>query len=335
MPELPEVETVARGLNKFIVGETIKSVEVLRNDSIGYPEVDSFKRLLKGHTFETTTRRGKYIIVGLSAGAALVVHLRMSGRLVLKEKKQTEKDIKASVAKNFLRVRIILVSGKELHYEDMRVFGRLWYVPSGTSVEDVVSGIASLGVEPLSHLTAEYLLDAFRGKNQPVKNALLDQRIIAGIGNIYADESLFLANINPLQPAGKLKLQQLVVLSKKIIEVLSRSIELGGTTLRDYSNLSGVNGDYQNAAHVYGRTNEKCSACGTRIERVKLAGRSSHFCPKCQPISPAIRKAHDAAAAALKESQVEARELKLAAAKSKIKRNAGAKPSESIKRRKR
>jgi formamidopyrimidine-DNA glycosylase len=312
MPELPEVETVARGLNKFIVGETVRSVEVLRKDSIGYPEVDVFKRLLKGHTFEKTTRRGKYIIIGLSNNAALVVHLRMSGRLVLKDESQSAGAIKTAVSKNFLRVRILLESGRELHYEDMRVFGRLWYVPAGSSVDDVVGGIASLGVEPLSHLTAEYMLEAFRGKNQPIKNALLDQRIIAGIGNIYADESLFLANINPLQPAGKLKLEQLVVLSKKIVEVLSRSIELGGTTLRDYANLSGVNGDYQNAAHVYGRTNEKCSSCGTKIERVKLAGRSSHFCPKCQPVSSAIRKAHEAAASVLKESQRQARESKIA-----------------------
>ena len=317
MPELPEVETVARGLNKFIVGETVKAVEVLRKDSIGYPEIDEFKRLLKGHTFENATRRGKYIIINLSANAALVVHLRMSGRLVLKEKSQTAKDIKESVEKNFLRVRILLESGKELHYEDMRVFGRLWYVPNGSTVEDVVSGIVSLGVEPLSHLTAEYMHDAFRGKNQPIKNALLDQRIIAGIGNIYADESLFLASINPLLPAGKLKMEQLVVLSKKIVEVLARSIELGGTTLRDYSNLSGVNGDYQNAAHVYGRTNEKCSTCGTKIERVKLAGRSSHFCPKCQPVSRSIRKAHEAAAAALKEQQRETRESKVGAAKTR------------------
>lgn len=303
MPELPEVETVARGLNKFIIGEKVKSVHVLRKDSVGYPDVAGFAQQLIGHSFELATRRGKYIIVRLVPDAALVVHLRMSGRLVLKDKPQTEKQIKESILKNFLRVRIVLESGKELHYEDMRVFGRLWFVPGDEQVEDVVRGIAALGVEPLSDLTPEYLKEAFKNKNQPVKNTLLDQRIIAGIGNIYADESLFLARINPLQPAGKLKAEQLVILTEKIMHVLSRSIELGGTTLRDYQNLSGVNGDYQNAAHVYGRTNEKCSTCGTKIERVKLAGRSSHFCPKCQPVSATIRRAHELAAAALKEAQ--------------------------------
>jgi formamidopyrimidine-DNA glycosylase len=303
MPELPEVETVARGLNQCLIGETVKAVEVLRKDSIEYPEPAAFMRLLKGHEFQTATRRGKYIIIELSMNAALVVHLRMSGRLVLKDKPQTPKQIKSSIENNFLRVRILLESGKELHYEDMRVFGRLWYVPAGTAVEEVVPGIASLGVEPLTHLTVDHLHGAFRGKNQPVKNTLLDQRIIAGIGNIYADESLFLAKINPLQPAGKLKREQVEILCEKIVQVLTRAIELGGTTLRDYANLSGGIGDYQNSARVYGRTNEKCFSCASKIERLRLAGRSSHFCPKCQPISPKIRKAHEAAAAALKASQ--------------------------------
>jgi len=294
MPELPEVETVARGLNKFIRGEVVKNVEVLRVDSVGYPGVEQFRKQLKGHSFLQAGRRGKYIIVDLSEKAALVVHLRMSGRLVLKEKSQTAKQIKASVENNFLRVRMTLESGRELHYEDMRVFGRLWYVPKGNVVAKVVPGIASLGVEPLTDLNVDYLVTAFKNKNQPIKNALLDQRIIAGIGNIYADESLFLSGINPLQPAGKLKSDQLEVLTEKVIEVLTRSIELGGTTLRDYQNLTGVNGDYQNAAWVYGRDREDCTVCGSTIERVKLAGRSSHFCPSCQPVSKQIRRAHEA-----------------------------------------
>jgi len=299
MPELPEVETVARGLNKFLRGETVSEVEVLRLDSVGHPQVKEFIRLMKGRTFGEARRRGKYIIVDLSEKSALVIHLRMSGRLVLKEKKEPDDP--------FLRVRFRLESGRELHYEDMRVFGRLWFVPKGTAVEKIVTGIQSLGVEPLSDLTAEYLLETLAGKNQPIKNALLDQTIIAGIGNIYADESLFLSNINPLMPSGKLQLKQLQVLTKKIIEVLERSVELGGTTLRDYKDLKGVNGDYQNAAWVYGRDKEACTVCGTTIERVKLAGRSSHFCPKCQPVSKQMRQKHEAAARALQESRTKKR----------------------------
>ncbi len=303
MPELPEVETVARGLNQFLQGEVVRSVEVLRVDSVGYPEVKKFEKQLKGHKFGKAVRRGKYIVVSLSEKASLVVHLRMSGRLVLKEKAVTAKELALLEKTNFVRVRIMLESGRELHYEDMRVFGRLWYVPAGVAVESIVTGIASLGVEPLTDLSVDYLVEAFRGKNQPIKNTLLDQRIIAGIGNIYADESLFLSGINPLLPAGKLKREQIAVLRDKVVQVLKRSIELGGTTLRDYQNLTGVNGDYQNAAMVYGREKEGCHQCGSSIERVKLAGRSSHFCPKCQPVSNTIRRAHEAAAQALKDAR--------------------------------
>lgn len=306
MPELPEVETVARGLNQFLQGEVVRSVRVLREDSIGYPRADEFEKLLKTHTFGKARRRGKYIIVSLSMNASLVVHLRMSGRLVLKEKAVTAKQLSALEKTNFVRVRMVLESGKELHYEDMRVFGRLWYVPAGLTVESIVPGISSLGVEPLTDLTVDYLVKAFRGKNQPVKNALLDQRIIAGIGNIYADESLFLSGINPLLPAGKLKRDQISVLCDRVVSVLTRAIELGGTTFSDYQNLSGVNGDYQNAAQVYGREAEDCHQCGSSIERLKLAGRSSHFCPKCQPVSRAILRAHEEAAQALKAARVEA-----------------------------
>ncbi len=297
MPELPEVETVVRGLNKFIVGEVVEAVDVLRKDSVGYPDVKQFTNLLVGHEIGRSERRGKYIVTGLSDGAHMVVHLRMSGRLVLKEEHHTPQKV------DFLRIRLALESGRELHYEDMRVFGRIWYVPKAHTVGGIVPGIVGLGVEPLTDLTVDYLAEAFDGKSQPVKNTLLDQRIIAGIGNIYADESLFLAGVNPLLPAGSLKNEQIEVLIGKIVQVLSRAIELGGTTLRDYQNLTGVNGDYQNAAWVYGREHESCTVCADKIERVKLAGRSAHFCPTCQPVSKAIRRKHEAASRALKEAR--------------------------------
>ncbi len=303
MPELPEVETVVRGLNSMILGEVVKSVDVLREDSVGHPAAKQFAKLLVGHEFGLSQRRGKYIVTSLSKGAHMVVHLRMSGRLVLREEPHTPQKIKKLVENDFLRIRIALESGRELHYEDMRVFGRIWYIPKSDTVGGIVPGIAALGVEPLTDLTVDYLIEAFRSKSQPVKNTLLDQRIIAGIGNIYADESLFLSGINPLLPSGSLKKQQVEVLVGKIIEVLSRSIELGGTTLRDYQNLSGVNGDYQNAAWVYGRAKETCSVCEDIIERVKLAGRSSHYCPTCQPVSKTILRRHETASRALKESK--------------------------------
>ncbi len=274
MPELPEVETVARGLERAIVGDAVASVEVLRTDSIAFPDVDQFCELLVGHSIESVTRRGKYVVANLSDGARLVVHLRMSGRLVVKRAR--------AQADRFLRVRIKLKSKRELHFEDMRVFGRIWYVAPDLALNMVVSGLESLGVEPLTDLQPRYLKDKFSGKRQAIKSALLDQSIIAGIGNIYADECLFLSGIHPMLPAGDLKLAQLETLVANIIKVLENAISLGGSTLRDYRDAQGENGNYQGEAWVYGREGEQCRRCSDVIMRVKLSGRSSHFCPRCQ-----------------------------------------------------
>lgn len=275
MPELPEVETVARGLNVHLRGETIKSVEVLRDDSIAYPSPDQFRRHLKGLRFDKVFRRGKYILCLLEGGAGLAAHLRMSGRLIIS---------RTTNQSSFLRVRMKLMSGRELRFEDMRVFGRLWFVPRGKSFEEVIPALSELGVEPLEDMDSAYLKRAFQKKMQPIKSALLDQRLIAGIGNIYADEALFRAGVHPLTPAGKLNAKQLETLCRLIKETLSRAIELGGSTLRDYTDSMGVNGNYQNDAWVYGRKGDKCRICANTVERVKIAGRSSHFCPSCQPL---------------------------------------------------
>jgi formamidopyrimidine-DNA glycosylase len=198
----------------------------------------------------------------------------MSGRFLIVEKNRP--------ANRFLRVKILLESGRELHFEDMRVFGRLWFVPSGESFEDVVPTLGELGIEPLTELSAKTLAALFQGRKQSVKGALLDQRNIAGIGNIYADESLFQAGIHPARAAGTLKRAELTRLAETVKEVLNRAITLGGSTLRDYTSSEGVNGNYQQQSWVYGRTGEQCRNCGKKIERMKIAGRSSHFCPTCQ-----------------------------------------------------
>lgn len=355
MPELPEVETVARGLHRQITGDVIERVEVLRKESVGHPTVAKFEKLVPGHKVLGVTRRGKYVVVKLSGGAYLVIHLRMSGRLIVrndhanrtvfgagagaasggkskegiasgasgKAKKgaasSAESRPKASSAKvsvsggkigrvrgsggdvvgedeidetsteddgrapRFLRITMKLKSGRHLDFEDMRVFGRQWFVSASEKLETVVSGLGALGVEPFDELTSDYLDEAFRNKKQPIKSALLDQRIIAGIGNIYADESLFLSRIHPQHPAGNVKGTQLDVLIENVKRVLNNAIELGGSTLRDYTDSSGVNGNYQHGAWVYGRTGKPCRVCKEPIARVKLAGRSSHFCPLCQP----------------------------------------------------
>lgn len=281
MPELPEVETVCRGLQQQLPGSVVSEVDVLRDDSIGYPAVEEFIAQLAGHRFESVTRRGKYILINLDRGAGLACHLRMSGRLmVVKDLQQPGR---------FLRVRIGLKDGRELRFEDMRVFGRLWYVPSGKTFVDVIPTLGELGVEPLDEMSGAILSGLFDGKKQPVKTALLDQRLIAGIGNIYADESLYQAGINPLRPAGTLKRAELDKLAHEIQKVLKRAIKNRGSTLSDYRDSEGVNGNYQNKAGVYGREGLACRICKSEIERVKIAGRSSHFCLVCQPVK-AVRK---------------------------------------------
>ncbi|HNM49996.1 MAG TPA: bifunctional DNA-formamidopyrimidine glycosylase/DNA-(apurinic or apyrimidinic site) lyase [Candidatus Obscuribacter sp.] len=276
MPELPEVETVVRGLQQALPGDSLKSVQVLRPDSIAFPDPDQFRRLLPGHGFLSVRRRGKYILIDLDEDAALVCHLRMSGRLLIRARGAGANDAR------FLRVKMPLASGRQLHFEDMRVFGRLWYKPRGVSLEEVVPALSELGLEPLTDLTAAKLKLLFAGKKQAVKTTLLDQTLIAGVGNIYADEALFLTGVHPQTSAGDLTARSLTRLVESIQLVLSRGIESGGSTLRDYVNAEGVNGNYQNQAWVYGREDEPCLKCGREIVRVKVAGRSSHFCPGCQ-----------------------------------------------------
>jgi formamidopyrimidine-DNA glycosylase len=277
MPELPEVETVRRGLLKKLPGKKVRAVQVLRPDSVGWPSPAQFAQRLKGHKFVDIDRRGKYIVFKLDRGAHMVAHLRMSGRLLIGGK--------GKVREEHVRVRMQLDSDEELIFEDMRVFGRLWFVDAGEEVNEVVSGLADLGVEPLENLTPKYMQKAFANRTQPIKSALLDQTVIAGIGNIYADESLHLSKINPQKPAKLLTLPELTRLTKQIKLVLSRAIEMRGSSLRNYTDSSGVNGNYQNRAWVYGREGKPCNSCGTEIVRIKLAGRSSHYCPSCQPRS--------------------------------------------------
>jgi formamidopyrimidine-DNA glycosylase len=274
MPELPEVETVCRGLAKEVIGERIKSVKVLRHDSIGSPSWTDFQKNLTGHVFRKIRRRGKYILIDLDKDAGLVCHLRMSGRLLLAEQGKIEGP--------FLRVRIVLASGRELHFEDMRVFGRLWYVPTGKKFEEIVPTLGKLGLEPIAELTATDLKKLLKKRKQTIKSLLLDQSVISGVGNIYADESLFQAGIHPGRAAGSLKSLEVEKLTATIKAVLEQAINLGGSTLRDYTSAEGVNGRYQHQAWVYGRTGENCRACNNLIERIKIAGRSSHFCPLCQ-----------------------------------------------------
>jgi formamidopyrimidine-DNA glycosylase len=303
MPELPEVETVRLSLIGQVVGRRIIAAEVLRPASIGYPKPAEFCKGIIDREIIDIDRRGKYLLFKLDGGTWLGAHLRMSGRLLLtgstrttdratktasKSKRANPDHAQASdeiaVSQAHVRVRMKLDDGSQLIFEDMRVFGRLWYVPPNKRLEDVIPALKELGPEPLTQLTSEYLVEALAGRKQAIKTALLDQTLIAGVGNIYADESLHLAGINPQRTAGSIKPAEMERLCKHIKAVLAKAIKLRGSSLRNYTDASGVNGDYQLSAYVYGRYGAPCHNCKTAIKRVKLAGRSSHFCPTCQPM---------------------------------------------------
>ncbi|KEF40643.1 MAG: formamidopyrimidine-DNA glycosylase [Cyanobium sp. CACIAM 14] len=281
MPELPEVETVRRGLEKQTRDLTIDRVEVLRSRAIASPgDPGQFCAELRQQRLIAWTRRGKYLLAHLQDasgqdGGHWGVHLRMTGQFLWLEQPQPPCP--------HTRVRIWNPEGQELRFVDVRSFGQMWWIPPGCAVEQVMTGLQRLGPEPFSDdFTASYLRKRLKGSTRPIKNALLDQSLVAGVGNIYADEALFAAGIRPASPSGALSRQRLEQLQRALVEVLETSIGAGGTTFSDFRDLRGVNGNYGGQAWVYRRGGEACRRCGTVIRRDRLGGRSSHWCPRCQ-----------------------------------------------------
>jgi len=280
MPELPEVETVRRGLEQQTQGFEINRVEVHRARAIASPaNPAAFAAALCGCRVGCWSRRGKYLIGQLSRqgeeAGSWGVHLRMTGQFLwLEAPKPTC---------SHTRVQLFESGGKELRFVDTRSFGQMWWVPPGQPLDSVITGLGRLGPEPFSPaFNAAYLAERLRGSSRPIKNALLDQSLVAGVGNIYADESLFAAGIRPATASGKLRTAQLERLQLALVEVLETSIGAGGTTFSDFRDLTGSNGNYGGVAWVYRRGGEPCRRCQTPIQRDKLGGRSSHWCPSCQ-----------------------------------------------------
>lgn len=262
MPELPEVETVRRALEKRLVGLKVTAYELGRPTFYRRPPAASL-RFLVGATVEAVRRRGKYLLLGLSGGKDLIFHLGMSGRIILSAEKNRPK--------THLRFQLT-AEGQTLEFHDARRFGRV-----GCSLPE-------FGPEPLEpEFSAGYLLQALRGRKAPIKALLMDQEIVAGIGNIYATESLFAARIRPDRKAGKVKTGELVRLCAAIKKILAQAVELGGSTLEDNAYLDplGRPGGFQKVLSVYGR---KIGACGHDLKRTKkpIAGRNSIYCPACQ-----------------------------------------------------
>ena len=277
MPELPEVETVRRGLADRLDSFEIKEIEVCRARAIASPGgVDQFVAGLKGATVGAWSRRGKYLMAQLEPNrGSWGVHLRMTG--------QFQWHATPAPPCNHTRVRFWNQSSEELRFVDVRSFGEMWWVPEGDDLDTVMTGLKRLGPEPFSEaFTGAYLKQRLKGSTRPIKTALLDQSLVAGVGNIYADESLFAAGIPPLTASGKLSIEQLVRLRDELINVLNISIGVGGTTFSDFRDLEGVNGNYGGQSWVYRRSGQPCRRCGTPISREKLSGRSAHWCPTCQ-----------------------------------------------------
>ncbi|WP_003543979.1 bifunctional DNA-formamidopyrimidine glycosylase/DNA-(apurinic or apyrimidinic site) lyase [Desulfotomaculum nigrificans] len=276
MPELPEVETVVRSLEKHLAGLTITAVDVFMPKVIRSPKPEVFAERIVGKQLQKKLgRRGKYLLLHLSDGLTLVVHLRMTGRLVYC-------DAETPVEKH-THVIFHLDNGKQLRFTDQRQFGRMQLVP--TSEVNELSGIKDLGPEPLDEsFTRDFLKKEIRRRRTRIKPLLLDQCFIAGLGNIYADEALFRARVHPERIASDLSPREIARLHKAIVEVIAGGIKHRGTTFRDYVDGEGRAGSYQQHLKVYNRENLPCPHCGKPIARIKVAGRSSYYCPCCQKL---------------------------------------------------
>jgi formamidopyrimidine-DNA glycosylase len=265
MPELPEVETVVRTLRPKLLGRKINAVDLRRADIL-QPAGFDLTAQLTGRTIRSIHRRGKRILFTLDGEDQFYVHLGMSGQLTV--------EWLGTAVRNHTHL-IIHTDAGELRFRDPRRFGGVWWVGKSSSHDD------DIGPEPLT-ITPKQLAARLAKTTRAIKVALLDQKLIAGLGNIYVDESLFAAGIHPLTPSHKLTKQQIGRLNRAIKATLRRAIRLRGSTLRDYRDANGSIGDYQHRHQVYDRAHQPCRRCGKPISRIVLGGRSTHFCAKCQ-----------------------------------------------------
>lgn len=276
MPELPEVETIRRGLAEAARGRRIVGIRMTPAGERllqGVPP-EAFAARLQGRRIEDVRRRGKYLLFLLDDGAAFVCHLRMTGRFEVEPGDAADGP--------FFRAALRLDDGHELRWRDARRFGT-WAI-----YDDLVALDERLGPEPLGEgFTVERLADALAGRRAPIKAVLLDQRRVAGLGNIYVDEALHLARIHPQRPAGTLTRDEIARLHAAIRVALDKGIANFGTTFRSFVNAFGGEGRNREHLLVYGRQGEPCASCGTPIARIVVGGRGTHLCPMCQPFGGA------------------------------------------------
>ncbi|HLX56395.1 MAG TPA: DNA-formamidopyrimidine glycosylase [Ktedonobacteraceae bacterium] len=303
MPELPEVEYTARQLRAAIVGATIQEAQVFWERAVGHPELSDFLAEIAGRRILAIRRRGKYLIIDLSGDLLLTVHRRMTGNLLLLppgweiDTSLRERDFAAWNTRGpsfcrgdeidpaqlrYCRVCFDLADGRRLLYTDPRKFGRIELWPAEREAE----ALQGLGMEPLGdEFTAEGLARSLARRKRAIKQVLLDQGVIAGVGNIYADEALYYASIHPLRPAHSLTGEEIRLLHEGIVLVLALGIEHGGTSFSEYRDLWGEAGENFNHVRVYQQDGKPCARCGTPIERIVVAQRSAHYCPTCQRLT--------------------------------------------------
>lgn len=276
MPELPEVESVIKGLKEELVGSQLIGFECLWEKTIDGWAVSDFEKLVQGTVVSDISRRGKYIIIHTvhSVHTAIVIHLRMTGRLYIGT---VDEEYEAD---RWLRIAFNLNNGRQLRFSDLRKFGRI------ALVDDLSSYFSHLGPEPLSE---EFDVNTFHSvcgsRRKSIKTLLLDQGIIAGVGNIYADESCFLAGINPSRISNTLTASEICRLYRSIREVLQYAIKFEGSSFQWYRKPDGSDGKLQNHFYVFNREGELCRSCTIPIVKIRHRGRGTHYCPFCQPIS--------------------------------------------------
>ncbi len=275
LPELPEVETVKRTLEALVLQKEISRVSVFWPKIVKQPEeVVQFQDALKGQIIQKMGRRGKFLIF-YTEDYALVSHLRMEGKYgVFSTEDPVEKHT---------HVIFHFTDGTELRYKDVRKFGTMHLFSKGTEFE--LPPLSHLGPEPFSQeFTVDYLKGLLARTNRKVKVTLLDQTAVVGLGNIYVDETLFRSKIHPERQAASLSNEEISNLHKEIVATLTEAVTKGGSTIRSYLNSQGQIGMFQLRLFVYGKKNEPCQRCGTELQKIKVGGRGTHFCPSCQKL---------------------------------------------------
>ena len=276
MPELPEVETVKEALNQTVKGQTIKDIELRYEPMVKNMSADEFKEKLINQTIQEVSRRGKYLVFHFD-DYQLLSHLRMEGKYFYVD---SDFELNPHVHAIFT-----LENGKRLLYQDTRKFGTYHLYDKAIDLE-TTAPFQVLGLEPFAtEFTPSYVKEKIQNKKKPIKSLLLDQTVVCGLGNIYVDEVLYRARLHPLTSSSELTDKDIENVVKYTVEVLARAIELGGTTIRTFSSSHGVSGTFQNELLVHQRKGENCYECHTPIEKIKVGGRGTYFCPTCQKLT--------------------------------------------------